>query len=278
MAVTILTNGTCLTADDATALARHRVRQVSISVYGDTADLHDAITGVPGSFKRSVGAIRSLRRVGVTVRVATVLMKENVHSFDGVRRLAEDFGCDYRFEPTVRPMSDGDRSPLRHRLSEAELYELFADPVIGPRTAEGKWAKVGARGVVRAMNACAAGVSAVYVDATGTVFPCPGFLPGFGNVSDRSFAGVWGGVAAEDFRRRMSEPVGECEHCDDRQFCLSRCACLAAMEDGSLSGRSERACEIARVTRRLAAEGDDQGLQGASALAGIDAGRLETSE
>lgn len=277
MSVTILTNGTLLTEQDAEALARLKVRQVSISIYGDTAELHDGITGVPGSFARSVAAIRFLRVAGVRVRMATVLMNQNVHCFDGVRRLADNLGCEYRFEPTVRPMSDGDAAPLRHRLPADALHRLYADPVIGPRTAEGKWKRLAAKGVAHEMNACAAGVSAVFVDAAGGVFACPGFMPGFGSVRRDDFAAVWGGEAAQDFRRSMREPVVECMHCDDRQYCLTRCACLAAMEDGSLSGPSTRACELARMTKQLC-EDAAHAPHGASDLLPLDAGGLGRQE
>jgi radical SAM protein with 4Fe4S-binding SPASM domain len=204
-------------------------------------------------------------------------MNQNVHRFDGVRRLADSLGCEYRFEPTVRPMSDGDVAPLRHRLPADALFQLYADPVIGPRTAEGKWTRLGAKGVAHEMNACGAGVSAVFVDAAGGVFACPGFMPGFGNVRRDHFAAVWGGDAAKAFRRSMREPVVECLHCDDRRFCLTRCACLAAMEDGSLSGRSTRACELARMTKQLC-EDAVHASNGARELLPLDAGGLGRQE
>lgn len=254
MSVTILTNGTLLTADHAAALAHLKVRRVSISIYGDTADVHDGITGVRGSFAKSQAAVQCLRSLGIEVRIATVLMNENVSCFDGVRRLAEGLGCSYRFEPTVRPMSNGATETLKHRLSADAMYQLYSDPVIGPRTAEGKYARMASKDIRRDMNDCAAGVSAVFIDASGWVYPCPGFLPGFGSVRDQSFSEVWTGRAAEEFRDTMQQPVVECLECDDRQYCLTRCPCLAAVEDGSSSGRSSRACEIASLSKRLCEE------------------------
>ncbi len=255
MCVSILTNGTRLTSDDAVTLARLKVRAISISIYGDSPGVHDGITGVTGSFDRSLAAVRRLRSEGIPVRLATVLMKRNVGVFDGVRRLADSLGCSYRFEPTVRPMADGDGRPLEHRVPGEALYELFADPVIGPLTAEGRWARLGRHRSALDPNTCSGGTTAVFIDASGEVFPCPGFLPGFGSLRSLAFDEVWRGPQAESFRDRMAEPVSDCIGCGEKQYCLWRCPSLAAIEDGSVSGRSSRACELARVVKRLCEAG-----------------------
>jgi radical SAM protein with 4Fe4S-binding SPASM domain len=264
MIANILTNGTVLSRDDVRELAGLRVRQVSISIYGDTAQLHDAITRVSGSFQQAVSSIRALRRAGVSVRVASVLMRQNVHAFDGVRRLAERLDCSYRFDVTVRPGSDGDMRPLEHRAPADDLYSFFADPIVGPKTAEGMLAR--ARATVGGLNACAGGFSAVFVDAYGDVYPCPGFLPGFGSLCRESFMSVWQGDAAHQYRHAMSQPVQECLDCDQRRYCLSRCARLAAIEDGSISGASRRACELASLVKRLCDESDTCPTKGMSVL------------
>ena len=253
MVVTVLTNGTLIGPQEAEALARLRVKEVAVSIYGDTAEAHDALTGVPGSLERSVAGIKALRRAGVPVRVASVVTTANVDRLSRIRRLAERLGCTYRFDHTVRPAADGSLAPLRFRVSAAELARhLYGDEAILSRSAEGKCEAIRARTLPAvARNMCTAGFASCFVDARGDVYACAGFPPSFGNVTDASFVSVWRGLRAESHRRRMLEPLVECQSCDLRRFCLSRCPRLALVEDGSLAGPSSRACEMARLVKSL---------------------------
>ena len=61
------------------------VEQVQISVYSHRPEVHDAITKLPGSLKRTIEAIRFLKSQGLKVVIANVLMAGNL-----VRQLRSD--------------------------------------------------------------------------------------------------------------------------------------------------------------------------------------------
>jgi MoaA/NifB/PqqE/SkfB family radical SAM enzyme len=75
------TNGIRL-ADLALArrLARYGVISLDLPIYGSNAKIHDRVTGVPGSFKRLMQALRHVRRcLGVKIAfLHTVVLKENL--------------------------------------------------------------------------------------------------------------------------------------------------------------------------------------------------------
>ena len=75
--VKLKTNGILLNARAATRIRDLGVRQVQISIYSHRAEVHDAITKVPGSLARSIDAIRSLKAQGLHVLIANVLMRQN---------------------------------------------------------------------------------------------------------------------------------------------------------------------------------------------------------
>jgi MoaA/NifB/PqqE/SkfB family radical SAM enzyme len=87
--------------------------------------VHDGITKLPGSLKRSIEAIRFLRQQGVKVAIANVLMAGNSRDFAGVQSLANALGVEYTLDPTITPKIDGDTSILKLRISGAELNEVF---------------------------------------------------------------------------------------------------------------------------------------------------------
>jgi len=86
--VRIKTNGIMIRDGEAERLLQLGIEQVQISVYSHRAEIHDAITKVPGSFKRTIEAIRFLKSKGLRVLIANILMTANTGDQNGVHRLA----------------------------------------------------------------------------------------------------------------------------------------------------------------------------------------------
>src|SRR5437588_11854099 len=64
-AVRIKTNGVMIRDYEARRLRALAVDQIQISVYSHRPEVHDAITKLPGSWKRSIAAIRFLKSHGL---------------------------------------------------------------------------------------------------------------------------------------------------------------------------------------------------------------------
>ena len=60
--------------------------------------MHDAITLVRGSLKKSLDAARFLTSQGLRVILANVLMVQNLQDYSGVRALAEEMGVECRLK------------------------------------------------------------------------------------------------------------------------------------------------------------------------------------
>src|SRR5689334_9771070 len=87
--VSLKSNALLVNSERALMLKRHGVRRVQISIYSDEAGVHDAITKVPGSLRRSLAAIPLLQAQGIQVKIACPLMKQNLLAYRGVMALAE---------------------------------------------------------------------------------------------------------------------------------------------------------------------------------------------
>jgi sulfatase maturation enzyme AslB (radical SAM superfamily) len=70
---------------------RHRVA-VATSVYADVPEIHDVITQMPGSHKRTLTNVSRLLSGGVPVRVGVIAMEENAGALDGTFELLRDLG------------------------------------------------------------------------------------------------------------------------------------------------------------------------------------------
>jgi MoaA/NifB/PqqE/SkfB family radical SAM enzyme len=90
---TLSTNGTTLNQEDCRRLAELYPRHITISLLGPK-QIHDAITGLPGSYDRAIAAIQALIRLlpRETLSVNFVLLPVNAMTLDEVVRVVECLG------------------------------------------------------------------------------------------------------------------------------------------------------------------------------------------
>lgn len=237
--VKLKTNGLLIGDKEARGLADLAVDSVQISVYSHRAEVHDAITGVRGSLARSLAAIRALRRAGVRVQMANVLMLRNLSDYKGVQRLAEEVDAVYYVDPTITPMIDGAPSPLELRIAHDALEEIFRDKTLVTDDDEFCEVNVGAE---LDGYSCSAGHTAAYINPRGEVFPCVQFPLPLGSLRRQSFRDIWTGSAAlAELRSIKVKDLPTCGSCVHAGGC-SRCPGLAFME-GDMRGPSATDCE-----------------------------------
>src|SRR5579864_6852473 len=90
--VKIKTNGVMIHEAEAKRLRELGVEQVQLSVYSHRPEVHDAITKLPGSLKRTIGSIRFLKSQGLKVTMSNVLMTVNRQDQAGTHALAKKLG------------------------------------------------------------------------------------------------------------------------------------------------------------------------------------------
>ena len=240
--VKMKTNGVMIREREAKRIRELGVEQVQISVYSHRAEVHDAITKLPGSLKRTVAAIRFLRAQGLKVVIANVLMSANLFDNTGVIALAEELGVGYTVDPTVSPKMDGDRSVVSLRIAAAELGQVFHDrTVVGDVDAFCAPPPSPDESVMEGYP-CSAGHTSCYISPYGDVFPCVQFPLPSGNVRRQSFLEIWRHSSQlKQVRSIRAKDLTECSSCAHVGSC-TRCPGLAYME-GSMLGPSTADCE-----------------------------------
>ncbi len=130
-----------LTEQRMALLSRLGVTIASISLDGATAAVHDGVRGVGGHFEATLEAIRMLRRVGVTVQVNTVVMRDTVEELPGVARLVHELGASiWEVFFLVRvgrgtdlgELTQEENEQVCHFLADASCYGFVVRTVEGP--------------------------------------------------------------------------------------------------------------------------------------------------
>lgn len=242
--VKLKTNAVMVTKAKARRVAALGVESVQISLYSHKPEVHDEITKLPGSFRRTLAGARALTAAGVKVSFANVLMKHNAGDYPEVRALSESLGIEYKADATITPMMDGDRGVLELNVDAETLARIYRDGAMVGEAADEYCAPSGPLDAEDALNSlpCSAGHSAAYISPYGEVFPCVQFPLLTGNVRTQRFAEIWrhSPQFAEVRAIRLSDVQG-CSSCVHGSSC-SRCPGLAYTE-GNMRGPSLQDCE-----------------------------------
>ena len=240
--VKIKTNAVMIGDIEAKRLRELGVEQVQISVYSHRAEVHDAITKLPGSWKRTVEAIRRLKSNDLKVTIANVLMTANSFDNAGVQVLANELGVFYSLDPTITPKMDGDTSILNLRIPGQELHQVFRDERFVPNVAEFCAPPPPPGEDVMEGFPCSAGHTSCYISPYGDVFPCVQFPLPSGNLRRQTFLDIWQhSPQLADVRSIRAKDLSTCSSCSHVGTC-TRCPGLAYME-GNMRGPSTADCE-----------------------------------
>jgi AdoMet-dependent heme synthase len=275
--VKLKTNGVMIRRAKAQRIAELGVESVQISVYSHRAEVHDAITKLPGSFRRTIEGAKLLKSCGVRVSFANVLMKHNADDYPEVQALAGELGVGYGVDATITPMMDGDRSILDLNIAPEDLEQVFHDSTLVGNAEEFCAPPSGPLAQTDALDSlpCSAGHTACYVSPYGDVFPCVQFPLLSGNVRTTKFLDIWqNSPQLKDVRTISLADLQGCSSCAHGSSC-SRCPGLAFLE-GNMRGPSTQDCEksLARtgvpspnLLRKQAAEtGPESGAGGGAQI------------
>jgi radical SAM protein with 4Fe4S-binding SPASM domain len=240
--IKLKTNGVLIRKKEAERIRALGVESVQISVYSDRAEVHDAITKMPGSFRQTIEAVRLLRTVGLHVTMANVLMVQNAQDYPGVRALANELGAQCTLDPTITPMMDGDRSILELNVDKTALREVFRDIALVGNVEEFCAPPQGVDEDALDMLPCSAGHTACYVSPYGDVYPCVQFPLPSGNVRSTKFVDIWrDSPQLKEVRSITLRDMPSCSQCTHGATC-TRCPGLAYLE-GNMRGPSYQDCE-----------------------------------
>jgi radical SAM protein with 4Fe4S-binding SPASM domain len=245
LAVQLLTNGTLLRPGVASRLAGYRnLLGVSISLYGGTPEVHDGITQVKGSWRRTWDGARRLKALGISVRLKLIVMKANAHEVETMRAQAAEGGFSYMVDITITARHDGDAGSLATRVDDQQLESLYEGPLgdFVPQTLE--------RGH-EGETSCNCARGNCGISAHGDVYPCIAVPWTAGNVRTQPFAEIW--RTSPVFQRirglRLAD-YPDCAPCPDKAFC-SRNRGAAFNASGSYTGTDPFVCRTAAITRKI---------------------------
>ena len=242
----ILSNMTACDERRIAFLAEVQPQFINVSLYSMDEREHDAITQLPGSWRRTMAAILACEEAGVPIRLAAPLLKENRKAFGMLARFAQEHRMHLIPSIDIVPQSDHDCSNLDHACSAAELREaLAANPDIFDRG----WDL--SRRVDADAKLCDIGLSRLYLNSFGNYYPCDS-MHGYvlGNAATDTFESVWRGEKLEKLRRLANRDFPQCLACANRPVCKV-CPAFNFNATGDIFKTTPAKCAVAAVVREV---------------------------
>jgi radical SAM protein with 4Fe4S-binding SPASM domain len=242
----ILSNLTACDEKRIAFLAQVQPQFVNVSLYSMDEREHDAITRLPGSWRRTMDAIRRCEAAGVPIRLAAPLLKENKGAFRALANFAREHRTHLVPSIDIVPQSDHDCSNLDHACSSTELREVL---VANKEIFGGGWERT--RSVDADAKVCDIGRSRIYLNSSGNYYPCDS-MHGYvlGNAAVDTLEEVWLGEKMGTLRRLRNRDFPECFACANRRFC-KLCPAFNFNSTGNVFKSTPAKCAIAAVLKEV---------------------------
>jgi radical SAM protein with 4Fe4S-binding SPASM domain len=248
--ITLFTNATLITKATAEYLAAWSPFSIEISFYGRTAETHDKVTGVPGSFERTMAGVRLLTEMGLPPILKTMVLKANAHElWDMKRFVQEDLGLEFRFDAMINPRVDSSLGPLSMRLSPEEVVDLdLKEP-----NRRNEWVKFcdhfnrpvhhpedGAE-----LYVCGGAHNAFAIDASGGLTTCVIWHGDKYDLRKGSFKDGWEEFLMQVGRKTITRHT-KCVACELRSMC-GMCPANGVLECGDAEEPVDFLCQVAHL-------------------------------
>jgi radical SAM protein with 4Fe4S-binding SPASM domain len=121
---TVFTNGSLVTDRIAGALSDLKPFVVEVTLYGFSPETYRAVTGRAEHFGEVLRGIDLLQKRGVSLKLKSMILRQNIHDLPRIREFAKSRGLNYRFDPVLNPTLSGSRAPEEMMLSPEEIVQL----------------------------------------------------------------------------------------------------------------------------------------------------------
>lgn len=251
--IRLLTNGTLITAEIADKIKELEPISVEISLYGCKPSVHEAITGVIGSYSKTINALLLLKQRGINTVIKSLLMQENILEFRHLKAFAKKIEAGFVFDLTVAAKNSGNKGPAQHRAMDSDLRGLLSREI---EHLSGLPDSVFDNKPIVDSPVCGAGLNTVFISSVGEVYPCIAIREVCGDLRKESFAKIWEKSEALSYIRSIKfSDLTKCPDCLLLPYC-NRCQGIALLEEGDILGPSKEACRIARIHESVLKERD----------------------
>ena len=248
MSVEIFTNGQTLYDNEElrNEILKCYPYRVGLSLYSLNSEVHDKITQVQGSCRKTMFVIKELRKNNVNVQIKNFLMninaKDSVEVYNFGKSINTSSGADISLIPTI----EGDKKTFEYEISEEDLFELFTN-----KESSMYVGRMIPKNISKLLNdtPCGAGIYGLSINPALEVYPCCSFSYILDNLGKTSLKNIWEkSEKLKQWQRVKNCDLKECYKYEYCKYC-SYCPGMGILENGYLE-KSDILCKQAKARQK----------------------------
>lgn len=221
--VNVFTTGIGLTDEILDRLRATRVNTVSVSLYSGIAEVHDKITGVKGSFDKTLKAVLMLKAAGINTFIKSVAIKQNFDSLESLYLLGKRLDLYVGIAAKMVSGRDG-KCAADYALGNLELYKKFFE-LKKRYVPEDNIDEQFLREAIHDDASCYAGLCSMSIDPFGNTHPCLLYPETFGSVREEKLKTLWERARYFPLKNRVAHSVTT--HCNNCKYVGQCRVCVA---------------------------------------------------
>lgn len=229
LSLEIYTNGQVLyenekLLEDLIKLYPHRV---SLSLYSLNEEIHEKITGVKGSFKKTINVIRKLKENNISVGIKCFLTKYNVDSYLELKEFAKENKLSLQVD--CKFINNENNKNKNVQLTQEQLLKLYSD-----KKSLFKVKKFSITEEFKKSTLCSAGQTSLTINPNLNVYCCPTLQLPLGNLKNETITTIWKNnnptSTLYKIRETKKQDLKECWKDEFCQYCIY-CPGIAFLEN-----------------------------------------------
>lgn len=204
-------------------LRKNPLMSVQTSIYSLIPSVHDSITKVDGSLKKTTDAVLKLVSLGIPVQIVCPVMKENKDCFWSVLDWGKLHNIPVKVDYMIFGQYDHTGINLEHRISIDDINEILEKQFIYNKKYFEDLYEQAVYNEQLTSESPVCSICRFYfcVSAEGYAFPCAGWQEfRIGNLNLETIADVWNKSAKVKYLRNLYRSnFPQCINCKDRGYC-----------------------------------------------------------
>ncbi|MFC0227619.1 radical SAM protein [Serratia aquatilis] len=255
-AVSVLTNLTLLTDEVVAEMKQNGLLGVQVSLYSTDPVIHDSITKMTGSFKKTKSSILKLVENDIPLQISCPLMKQNKDCYHDVIEWAKKYGVTASDDYALIAEYDHSNQNTCNRLSLNEVSTVLKDKASSDESYldKLKGELINRSHIDPEDPVCSVCSVSVCIAENGNVYPCAGWQDCvLGNILETSLNDIWHfSRKINSLRKLKKKDFPECMQCDLKGIC-SMCMVRNANEDfnGNYLNINKYFCNITKLKKAL---------------------------
>ncbi len=260
--ITILSNLIALQDEHIPFLKQANIAHIQTSLYSMDEAIHDKITTIKGSWRKTKSGIEKLVAANIPVQISCPLMNANKDCFVDVLKYAESLHTIATTDYIIMAESNQDTDNLSHRLSVNDVGkairsvleykrqngELFQDDD-SPKGSNHKE-------IVKSLPACGAAMNSICVLSSGEVCACPGWNGMVcGNIHKQSLKQIWEhSEQLKQIRKITKGDFPQCLACEAHDYCTFCLVRNFNESGGDMFKINQHFCDVAFANKKIVEE------------------------